>query len=361
MTPKKWIITVFSLSTMIFFLMGYIVYWYDPYCYYRIPQNRLIVNNYRFLNAGIIKNAAYDTVVIGSSMVQNFDMNLFREKLNMNPVKLTVGALSIEGVETIYSAVEKRGMAKNIILCIDIPALNREKDELKVYPLYLYDDNKLNDFRYLYGYETWMRLLPLNCLFNFLDYSGYQLPQFYGTHDIDNIGAWDQDATYGEEIVLNDYWKGVNQVSAQGLDDIERRIRNNVDKLIDVLFELDRPGFSDKEYIFFFPPYSVLFWSDATKMGYFDHFQSAKKYAVERLSEHCHVKVFDFQALPEIMNLNNYKDATHYSAKINDLMIECFASYYMIVDSKGIESNIDRLKSMVALFDLYLQSRPTSQ
>ena len=72
MKAKKWLITLFASVVSVLLVMALTVYIYDPYCYYRIPDDRLIVNNYRFLNAGIAKNADYDTVILGSSMTQNF-------------------------------------------------------------------------------------------------------------------------------------------------------------------------------------------------------------------------------------------------------------------------------------------------
>lgn len=360
MSSRQWVLGVASISFVILLLMGYIVYAYDPYCYYRIPVDRLIVNNYRFLNAGLIRNANYDTVLIGSSMVQNFDMQLFREKLHINPVKLTVGALSPEGVNVIYSAVRKQNRAENVIFCVDIPSLNKEVDELKVYPLYLYDTNPYNDFKYLLGYETWMRLLPLNVLLNTMEKMGRILPQFYGTHDIDDIGAWDKDAVYGEEIVLRDYRNRVNQISAQNLCGIEQRMRHNADKLISTLLGSDDSE-GDVHYIFFFPPYSALFWSQAVKGGYFMHYQSAKRYIVDLLGCYENVTVYDFQVLPEIMDLNNYKDTTHYSAKINDLMVEHFSRGTMTVNMSTVVDNDERLLSMVKSFDIVLRSKLTIQ
>ena len=357
MSSKTWIVSILTMCLAIFILMGSVVYIYDPYCYYRIPSDRLIVNNYRFLNAGLIKNVNYDTAIIGSSMVQNFDMKLFREKLHMSPIKLTVGALSIEGVDVIYSAVKRKGSARNIIFCIDIPSLNKEEDALKVYPLYLYDDDPSNDFRYLYGYETWMRLLPLNLFFSLLEKSGKKLPQFYGTHDIDDIGAWDKDALYGEQYVLRDYQNNLNQISEQNLHDIDARMKKNADKLIEILLNVGVVENEKMSYIFFFPPYSALMWSQAIRSGYFRPFQSAKQYVVDRLDGRQNVSIFDFQILPEIMDLNNYKDTTHYSAKINDLMIEHMANGTMKVDRDTIDDNINQLMIMVRSFDVYLHSK----
>ena len=61
------------------------------------------------------------------------------------------------------------------------------------------------------------------------------------------------------------------------------------------------------------------------------------------------VTVYDFQAIPEICDLDNYKDITHYSAQINEYMVDCFANKKYIVTSDTIDKSIDDLKEQALL------------
>lgn len=321
-----------------------IVYVYDPFCYYRIPENRFIVNNYRFLNAGIAKNADYDTVIIGSSMTQNFNMNSFREKLNLNPVKLSVGAMSIEGMELTYDLVKAVDRADNIFVCIDVPSLNKEKDNLSTYATYLYNETSFDDFKYLLGYETWTRLLPLNIAFNVLEKSGKKLPIFYGTYNIDNIGEWHSQAVYDKNIIIENYLNNNSGLSKQNTEGVYERMTSNTDKIIDIFCG------SEKNITFFFPPYSALFWYNSTENGLFEDYNKIKDYIVNKVEDMPNVTVYDFQAIPEICDLDNYKDITHYSAQINEYMVDCFANKKYIVTSDTIDKSNDNLKEQVDTF-----------
>ena len=321
-----------------------IVYVYDPYCYYRIPEDRFIVNNYRFLNVGIAKNADYNAAIIGSSMTQNFKMDDFREKVGVNPIKLTVGAMSIEGMELTYNLVKKTGKAEKIFVCVDIPQLNKEKEELKTYATYLYNETPLDDFKYLIGYETWARLLPLNIAFNAAEKAGIDIPSFYGTYNIDNIGEWESKDVYDESILIENYLNQNTSLSKPNTTGVYDRMVKNADKIIELMCG------DDNEIVFFFPPYSALYWYDLMDMGLYEDYMRVKSYFVNEVDNMENVTVYDFSPIPQISNLKNYKDITHYNAKINAYMVDCFANNQYVVSNENIDDSINALTERIEIF-----------
>lgn len=346
-SARRWTIVTLCISLGMLLAMSSFVYFYDPFCYYRIPRDRLIVNNYRFLNAGLTKNADYDTAIIGSSMTQNFHMDLFREELNMNPVKLSIGGMSLEGTELTYKQLMEVGRVENLVFCIDLPALNKNEDKLETYATYLYNEDRLDDFQYLLGYETWLRLLPLNIGLNAMEQMGKTIPSSYGTHSVDSIGEWDTDAKYGEELVRSNYIKNGNQVSEQKLENIVPKMKANADRLLNTIFsELD-----EQVVVLFFPPYSALYWHDAKKAGYFEAFQEVKKYIVMQMADKENVRIYDFQAMKAILDLNNYKDITHYRAEINDLMVEMMAKDEYRINIHNMSDYVASLESDIVQFE----------
>lgn len=345
MHVKKWLTAFFVSILSVLLIMAMFVYAYDPFCYYRIPENRLIVNNYRFLNAGIAKNADYDTVILGSSMTQNFNMDSFRLKLGMNPVKLTVGNMSVKGMELTHNLADNIGKAENIFVCIDLPSLNKAEDGLETYATYLYNDTPYDDYKYLLGYETWTRLLPLNIAFNAAHNIGIKLPSFYACENIDNIGEWDSSATYSAEQVKKDYLSNNTGLSKPDTAGVYERMRVNSDRIIDIVC-----SDNTKNVTLFFPPYSALYWADLMEKGLFEEYMLIKEYIVSKTENMPHITVYDFQPMETISDLNNYKDITHYSAVINEIMVDCFANQSYQVDSQNISASITNLKQVVDAF-----------
>lgn len=323
LSPKRFLLSFAALSLAVLVLMGAFVYFYDPYLYYRYEPGRLVVNNYRFVNPGIAKNEEYDAVLLGSSMTQNFDLPLMREVLGVDPVKLTVGGMSVEGMQLTLDLVERQGKAKTLYVCLDLPSLNKGADSLSSYATYLYDDETLNDVKYLCGYETWMRLLPLNLGFSALSAAGVDLPASYATRDLDTIGAWHEDARYGAEYLRREYLKKVRTYVQKTAPDESAlpRMKENADRILELLFSLE-----DCEIVLFFPPYSQIFWNWADLDGLWESYFAVKSYIASRVEKRENVTLHDFQSMEETADLDLYKDYTHYSKELNDRMVYAFAS-----------------------------------
>lgn len=346
MQAKTWIIKTISITLAVLVVMCAITYLYDPYCYFRLTNNHLKSQNIGFVDPGIAKNADYDTAIIGSSMTQNFNMDAFRQRMGLNPVKLTQGGMSIEERSRILALVTRTGKAKTLIFNIDLPSLSRDDKALGSFPAYLYDATPFNDYKYLLGYENWMRIMPASMIFNGLDKLGVNIGKSYGTGSIDHIGEWQNDFKFGADILIANYKNRTPQVSDQELSGMKERMMNNADRMIDDIVNQSQ----NKQVIFFFPPYSALYWYGAEQSGYMGTFLEIKRYIVSKVAGLDNVKIYDFQCLPTITDLNNYKDTSHYSAHINDLMVDYMAEGSYVVNTNSIESSIQQLQNLVNTF-----------
>lgn len=343
---KTWLLTFFITGIAILFTMALSVFLYDSSLYYRMSDNRLIINNYRFINPGITKNADYDTVIIGSSMIQNFSMSEFREQLGENPIKLSVGAMSIEGMSLTVDQVMREGKARKLYLAIDLHQLTKDEDDLGTYATYLYDDEPLNDFRYLLGYETWMRLLPLNIGFSALDRIGYEIPTSFATRNIDDLGNWANDFVFSEALIKETYLNDGYPISAVDSDKLEDEMKANADLLLELFASLH-----DVELTVFFPPYSALYWHEIRKAGNFDTFMAIISYLVNEMATMENVTVFDFHGIPQIGDLNHYKDPTHYGPEINSLMVGYFQGMEKEIRPDNVDPFILELEQVIDEFE----------
>ena len=100
---------------------------------------------------------------------------------------------------------------------------------------------------------------------------------------------------------------------------------------------MNKFDFGKGKHVFFFPPYSSLFWNDAKDEGYFDSYLEAKRYFFEAATARGAI-VYDFQGADFTVDLEEYKDNTHYRPEINDWMVKCFANgdYLVTTDNYGI-------------------------
>ena len=356
MDSRKWVLRTIAFSLAALVIIAAVAFLFDPFMQYRVTDYKYFLRS-RYVNPGIIKNYPYDTVVIGSSMMQNFNMQSFRDKLDCDPIKVTIGGISMNEILELIGLINRQNKAQKMYMSTDLYLLNSisATDRMRI-PRHLLDDNFINDYKYLLGYETWMRFIPVNIVINAMYLLGMDIPdKIYQSTDIDYIEYWNDDFTFGEDIVINYYLRTRNSVAVADNDNDYVGDLSNVNALYDRMVlrfnEFAETIDTEKEYVFYFSPYSALFWYQAKKDGYFDIYQDVKIYMINILSEMGNVTVHDFQSMPSISDLSIYKDLRHYNAQINEYMIDCFANGDYIVDAQTIVASIEKLRALVTQFE----------
>ncbi|RLA77539.1 MAG: hypothetical protein DRG78_17215 [Epsilonproteobacteria bacterium] len=310
----------------------------DPFQQYKKAtfHKTVFMKNF-YLNAGLIKNYNYDSVVIGSSMTQNFIINDIHTILEYKkPIKLPIaGGTIIEHYTVLESAIKSKKV-KNVLLGLDVFSLKTSTNRL---PAYLYDYNIFNDYLYLVSIDTLKRSL----LYPFLHYTikathprmNYNL-MFQWQH---NFKENDFNAT---KVINNIKKKSINLDSQKDQDNLLKDRISNVDKFLVPLVK-NNPNIN---YIIFYPPYSILTYSKMEEDGSLDGFIETKKYIFQKLHKYNNIKLFDFQVANNIThNLNNYKDMTHYHQKINTWMLEKIKQNQFLITKDNIEKYSIELKN----------------
>ena len=345
MKPKKWLISVFLISLAALLLMGAFVCVFDPYYRYHGQAKDYKLLKSRYSDAGLIYNFDYDTVMIGSSLMQNFDMNYFDEKLGCNAIKATIGGISLSEIDYLTGLILKQKKCRTLYCCLDLALLAQEKenDDMR-FSDFLYDTNPLNDYKYIYGYEVWMRFLPVDVGLWAAAKAGVSLPDKIkrGT-DPNYLEYWADNYTYSAEETKEKYLKFTNKIVPEtvGIDELYDHMIKRADEFL--------ACFTDEnvEYVVFFPPYSILYWHYLGMKGYYDIFLSVKQYICDEAAKRGNIKIYDFQSADFITDLDNYKDPLHYAPQINDLMTDCFLSGDYLSDPGQVRKNTENLGLML--------------
>jgi len=341
MNIKKWIKTYFSIVSIIIFIsiFNYIV---DPYQQYRITNfYPLPYEKERELDAGMAKNFQFDSVVLGTSMMQNFSLKHLQKELDFTkPIKLTLAGSSIYEQSVILKTAIKHQKIKNVLIGIDFFSyygdIKRLKHGENNFPFYLYDDNLFNDYKYLSSFDTLKRSIKLisknkdkiketnNPLYNY-DY----MYEWHGKHEdkntIDNIRKkwvnrekFDNEAKHFEKKFIY--------------------LKNNFEYNLKPLIEKNQ----EIKFIIIFPPYSILAYKVYQQRGELEDFLKFKQYIIVNLSKFKNVEVYDFGYDNSISyNLHNYYDLYHYNKKISNWMIsQIKLKKYLVTKEQNNKSNI---------------------
>lgn len=318
LSAKKWIASFLALSVLLLVLLAGFAYVVDPYFQYRVRDNTYFLSA-PYVNAGLVKNYDYDTLIVGSCMIGNFDMDQFRNTLHVKPLKVESGGMGPDAIATYLNYAAGIGKASQYYVNIDLATF--QADDTPVVNAYLMESDPLSTGKYLLGYETWFRFIPVDCgLMLYKAWRGdFPAGKLAQRTSIDQNGEWNLGDRFGIDVVIDNRLANRNEVSAVNLNHLYERMIAQIDSFI------SRIDFNAGKFTFIFPPYSTLYWCDTQDLGYFDTFLAAKHYFVQELLDRS-CTVYDFQSASLANDLNYYKDSTHYCAAVNDWMAECFVS-----------------------------------
>lgn len=343
---KRGLIGFAALVTVAFFMVTALVVYVDPFFHYHSPLEGFPyqVDNQLSQNPGMAAHMEYDSVILGSSMTVNFQTTWFRELLDLNTIKLSYSAAFPKDQSNIMEIIfeNKGNQVKTVFLGVDVITYTGGAEETK-YPIpeYLYDDNYLNDIKYVLNKDV------------ILNYILRPIADPEPT-DLSNVYAsWWTEEYYSREWVLLNYTSPEKVEEETPADGYIPSVEKNLDVNICPYIE----AHPETKFVIFFPPYSILFWNDVLQENHLHATMEEYRYIANRLNAYENVEVYFFPAEEEIVcDLNNYADYSHYHPKYNRYMTECFAERKNIVAKDGesgktIDEYIEEMYRIVEGFD----------
>ena len=342
MTHAQWGKLTLSLTVFALVLIVASVVLIDPFeVYHRatafIPPIESGTQSYS--NAGIAKSYDYDSIIIGSSMTENFRPSQLDELLGGRFVKLCInGGTPFNHKQMMDIAFDTHDV-KRVFYGLDVGALSffytTPKAEM---PTYLYDSSLFNDTQYWFNQSVLAKYIP-KCLKTL----GQSDPD-----QRDTMYSWGKDFAYGAQAVLKEPIKR-DEVVQHPLEEhpkLSQQSMLNVEHNFIPFIE----AHPETEFIFFFPPYSLMQWYSFYTQGLLHYNLMQKQAIVERLLAYDNVKLYDFQTqLDWILNLDHYVDYEHYGAHINDEIVRLIAAdHCRITDTKQVQESAAILIDHVA-------------
>lgn len=313
---KKWFIRFIVLAAVLLAGLALLTIFIDPYFHYHGPIKGLsyVFGNQRYINNGIEKHFDYDSVIIGSSMSENFKPSEAESLMGGKFVKLPFPGASYkeidDNLETIF---DNKREIKTVIRGLDYNRLLDSADEMRYddLPTYLYDRNPFNDVKYIFNMTTLLadyyvirNTLSGNSDFNMDDY-GIQT-DMYGYNYAK--GAYFRQEANAEQIPLS----GDDYIN---IDD------NFYENIIETAI-----AHPDTQFYLFFTPYSILYFDGLKQEGTMERQFDAEKYIIEKLLPYDNIHLFSFFfEIDTICNLDNYKDAGHYSPEVCSSLLSWMA------------------------------------
>ena len=306
---KRWACGLLAAVLVLLAACAAVVYAVDPCLYYRMPDKwEPVYFSERYQGAGLAKNVPADTVLVGTSMAANYRASEVGEAFGGTAVRITIPDGYFSEFDQVMNVVFRHQTPKRVVFSLDLNILVRDESGVtNAMPEYLYNDNPLDDAKYLLNKDT-------------LYYSLYVLMAngWGGGQTLDEGFTWDEGIWWTHMTALAGHTRPeLAEEPADTAAFLENAARNLA------VVERWLQAHPDTEFDIFFPPYSILFWDKTARLGQTEAMLAALGRACGTLLRYDNVKLYGFLMDREIVeNLDNYCDYVHHSGEVCRRVLE---------------------------------------
>lgn len=315
---KNLIVFLGSLIIFISISIGTVAY-LDPFFHYHAPHEGFYyqLNNERFQNRGIAKYFNYDSILTGSSQTLGTKASELENYFGGNFAKLPFsGATFYETGEVIRIAYDSGHDLKLVVRSLDVNHIVEDSHAYRIdlgeYPEYLYNDTLVDDYKYVLNLD----IIKDYCLPMIKD----RILGKKGGHS--SFDEYDY-VTYIPGNLLTEVsdFKQADMSIPYTSED-EALLLENLNYNVISLAE-QHP---ETTFIYFIPPYSIVWWRDHASEGTLDYTCSAMESAIQKMLECDNIRVFYFvNETATTTDLNNYADSVHYITPISQMIMHKIA------------------------------------
>ncbi len=351
--------SVFIVSVVgVLLLVGMATVHIDPFFHYhkpRINDYYYPLDNERSQNNGIIRHFNYEGIITGTSMTQNFKTSEAEAIWGCRFIKTCFSGGTFKEInDNVSAALQKNPNLDIVIRGIDMNKFFDDKDLIRTdlgdYPEYLYDDNALNDVRYIYNRDVvFSRVYPM--------IKAKREPGFTsGITSFDEYSNWMNQFTFGKKTL---YPQGVHY-SNSGIGEFEELTKEDEQTIVENIHQNITSLAAEYPHVnfyCFFPPYSAQWWQTRVEKGSVLAQIQAERVVIEELLNYPNIKLFSLNNQTSITtDLNNYKDDIHYGEWINSLILRYMFEGKCQITAENYKEYLDEELHFYTTYDYNLMN-----
>ena len=317
-----------GLIVLFLFLAAAIVVVFDPFYQYHEPWFGLnaVLNDRDNQVVGTIRTFDYDSVLLGSSVAENYDSSFLDASFDCTTLKVIRASGSTADLLYYLDKAHRRQELKNVFWSMDIFALTASPQitlTSKDTPHYLHTDTVLDDWPYLWNKEILCETIP-----QMLAYSQMGMNtqgQAYNWARGKNFSAEGAMRAYDKPKEENVFYAAEDSADTSAeevADALSMDEQQNLTENLSMIEE-ELSMHPDTSYTIIFPPYSMMWWDCGYVNGVLETYFEVLEQTIPVLLTHDNAKVYFFVSDRDVIcNLDNYMDMIHYSPDINQYMLE---------------------------------------
>lgn len=289
-----------------------LVFIIDPFFQYHKPWFGLkaVLTDKEYQCIGTLKNFDYDSLIVGSSVAENYYNGWFNEGFNCTAIKAVRSYGATADLCYLLDAAYEDHDLKYVFYSMDTSSLAANPEptyELTGSPMYLYNDNYLDDVEYLYNKGVLFEKIPYMAANSVM-----------GDYDDNNSFNWAQWKEFNEDMALGLYIRTAEIAPMKPADYYEDNLTANINLVREQIEAHPKTQFK-----IFFPSYSMLYWDNLYRTGDLEAYLYNMEQAINSFISYDNAELYYFQDERAIVtDLDNYMDTLHFSPQINQYMAE---------------------------------------
>ncbi|WP_446424644.1 hypothetical protein [Mailhella sp.] len=352
--------------------VGYVglAYVRDPLHLFHAPKGELYLNSQmRMQAAGIINSFEFDSIILGTSILENSSSADMKKTLGGNFVNISLsGSNYWERAIVLKYAIKKKTL-KRVVYSLDRNYQHcPEKSSYAVKNWnYLYNNSRLDDFKLYFTNPYFKNIL-------------HNIPMGR-KRTLDKPNEWMSNRYHSCRFGGLHNWLG--NMDKQGMGDFlrkrlpktaakadpnaplvrnpakEKRAATYVDKYV-LSFAEQHP---ETEFYLVFPPYWRFDSAEMrqTNPAAFALHQQTVRHTVRRAEALGNVRVFGFDDCAFVDDIARYKDVTHYDDGVNAYIAESMGQNRHRLTSANMEEYLARCEELARAFDIKALNREVQQ
>lgn len=345
MTFKKAVLAYFGAFLFLIVFVPSVFYVSDPYSLFHRPwfHKGEMYKNLRIQDYGLIKFEQFDSIIMGTSMLENTSAVEASEKIGGTYANLSVTGGSFYEKFLILQFALKTKKISSVILSLDYHFGETKAIRNSFHPE-LYAGKISGKIKtYLTGKAVLCTLLRKKCDFI--------------KRTLDRPKAWMNETEHARRFGGFDNWLKYRKEDKQIQATLYEMTQDNNDhkqaykeyqKVIDneilPLFENTETSFS-----LIIPPYSVFWW--VKRKNELKEMMRPYEYLVEKTQNSPNVKIYWFYDDDYVFDISQYKDLPHYHQSVNSLQLDAIRDGTHILDMNNYKQKIAGFIKRVRAFD----------
>ena len=317
---RHYVTWLLGLSALLLGLAGLFNWIVDPLYFYHRPWFEIgFSKNQRLQNPGIARQFDYEAVMLGTSRIENFRTSSLQQALGLKIINLPISASTATEQALLLDVVFQNQPIRRVVWEINYPSFalgDRVRDDIGVFPYYLYHEGLETPFRYLLSQDT---------LFESFQAISGQRPT-----DLDTLHFWANHFEFSQSRVMAAWDSVVNRWTDDLRDFWAKNTPSNQELQSVFVQKVERAiqQHPDVEFDLLLLPLSML--------GYGSDFLIASNRLEKRLSllktvvqtqtRLPNVRVFNFQLDEQLTHdFSRWKDLEHFDAATTAFIIDALA------------------------------------